>query len=340
MKRAVFFDRDGTLIDEVGYLRTPGQVRLKPGAAEMIRRIKQAGLLVVVVSNQSGVARGLFTASDVDRANERMRELLAKEGARIDAFYYCPHLPTGTVPAYAKECDCRKPKPGLLHQAAQDFDIDLTESFMVGDAPRDVEAGRSAHCRTIFVGDLAAVDEGAREQLEASADVSVAGLTEVADHILASPADAQTRPATPPSAAERGAGGVDAEEAEAGERTCSRCGRAIADEDLRSGAALESGGRHLCSACVAELRLKRRPQTEGADDDSQAILDELRAITRALTYETFSVINVVGAMILVGAIGCLFKAYNLGGEPGTARMLLWAIALQLLSLTCFTLGRR
>jgi len=359
MKRAVFFDRDGTLIDEVGYLRTAGQVRLKPGAADAVRRVKEAGLLAVVVTNQSGVARGLITTGDVERANERLQELLARQGARIDAFYYCPHLPTGTVPAYAKECECRKPKPGLLHRAAQDLDIDLTESFMVGDAARDLEAGRSARCHTIFVGDLSSMDAGTRGRLEALADATATGLIQAADYVLrhaaaeAGPDAPATRPVVsapaygeeargeaPQAGPAPAAGSAPTTKADTRKRTCSRCGRAITDEEMRSGSAIESGGRHLCPSCVRELRLKRRLQPEGEDDDSQAILEELRAITRALTFETFSVMNVIGAMILVGAIGCLFKAYNLGGEPGTARVLLWAIALQLLSLTCFTLGRR
>ena len=247
------------------------------------------------------------------------------------------------APAYAKQCECRKPKPGLLYQAAQDLDIDLTESFMVGDAARDVEAGRSVRCHTIFVGDPSTMDAGTRGRLEAFADASVPGLTQAADHILERPADTQAqaqprlRQATPPLAAERDDRDEAPAAAEAREHTCSRCGRAITEEEMRSGSAIEKGGRHLCPACVSELRSKSLPQT----DDSQSILEELQAITRALTYETFSVMNVVGAMVLVGAIGCLFKAYNLGGEPGAAtHMLLWAIALQLLALTCFTLGRR
>ena len=331
MKRAVFFDRDGTLIDEAGYLRTPEQVRLKPGAAQAVRRVKEAGFLVVVVSNQSGVARGLVTTEDVDRANQRLGDLLAEQGADIDAFYYCPPLPTGTVPAYAKECECRKPKPGLLYEAAQDLDIDLTESFVVGDAVRDVEAGRSARCHAVFVGEVSLLEAGARGQVEVFAETTVATLADAADYILRS-ADLGEEPA-PAEAGRR--------ESVQGEPTCSRCGRSITEEEVRGGLALERGGRQLCPVCVEELRLKRSVPPEKAASDSQAIVEELRAINRALTFETFSVMNVLGGVVQVGAIGCLFKAYKIGVAQGASVwMLLWAIALQLIALTCFTLGRR
>ncbi|MCK4297888.1 MAG: HAD family hydrolase, partial [Planctomycetes bacterium] len=321
MKRAVFFDRDGTLIDEAGYLRRPEQVRLKPGAAQAVRRLKEAGFLVVVVSNQSGVARGLVTTEDVDRANQRLQELLGEQDAHIDAFYYCPHLPAGTVPAYAKQCECRKPKPGLLYEAAQDLDIDVTESFVVGDAVRDVEAGRSAGCHTVFVGDVSLMNAGARGQVEVFAETTAATLGDAADYILRS-ADLEGQPAGAPTDVGQGEG-VQTEPTPAekptvstaarpGERTCSRCGRSITEEDVRGGLAVERRGRQLCPVCVDELRLKRGVPPEKADSNFQAIVDELRAINRALTFETFSVMNVLGGVIQVGALGCLFKAYQLG----------------------------
>jgi len=352
MKRAVFFDRDGTLIEDVGYLTAPDQVRVRPGAAQAVRRLNEAGFLVVVVSNQSGVARGLMSAEDVERANDRLRELLGEQGARIDASYYCPHLPTGTVPAYAKGCECRKPKPGLLYQAARDLGIDLTDSFLVGDAARDVEAGRAARCQTIFLGDLDLLDAGARGQLEAFADFTATSLTEAANHILSLVSAELLEPEGP-----QGPPGDDTpqhvtqseettpmgpeQQTPAAERTCSRCGRAITEEELQEGAALARRGRHLCPACVGELQLRRGASPEDTGVDSQSILEELRNITRALTFESFSVMNVLGGVVQVATLGCLFKAYQLGGgRADSVWMLLWAIALQLLALTCFTLGRR
>jgi len=143
-RAAVFLDRDGTIIADDNYLSEPAQVRLLPGAAEAIRCLRAAGYLIIVVSNQSGIARGLFTEERLAEINRRMEALLAAEGAHLDAIYYCPHLPEGTVAKYARECDCRKPAPGLLLRAAREHNIDLSRSWIIGDAERDVEAGRRA----------------------------------------------------------------------------------------------------------------------------------------------------------------------------------------------------
>ena len=354
MNRAVFFDRDGTLIEDVGYLSEPEQVRLRPGAAEAVRRLTEAGFLVVVVSNQSGVARGLYGVEAVERTNRRLEQLMEEQGARIDAFYFCPHLTTGTVPAYAKDCECRKPKPGLLYQAAQDLDIDLTESYLVGDAVRDIQAGRAAHCHTVFLGDLSLTDAGTRGQVEVFAEATAASLDEAVRRILATgPAAAAERAETQPVAHEEAEPTPQPPPAEVGEpsgavvpapeqRTCSRCGRAVTEEEVHRGLVVDRPGGRLCPDCVAELRLKRIRPPEQAFDNLEAILEELQTITRTLTFETFSVMNVLGGIVQVGALGFLFKAYQLGVGPGSGAvtMLLWATALQLLALTCFTLGRR
>lgn len=148
---AIFFDRDGTLIHDPGYLNHPDQVQLLDGAAEALRELRALGHKTVVVSNQSGVARGIVTEEMLSRIHERLRELLAAKGASLDKIYYCPDHPEGVVPEYCKDSDWRKPKPGMLLAAAREMDIDLQKSWMIGDNDRDVEAGRSAGCRTILI---------------------------------------------------------------------------------------------------------------------------------------------------------------------------------------------
>ena len=148
---AVFFDRDGTLIHDPGYLNHPDQVRLLDGAAEALRELQRLGCKTVVVSNQSGVARGIVTEEMLGKIHERLRELLTAQGASLDGIYYCPYHPDGVIPKYHKESDWRKPKPGMLLAAAQEMEIDLTRSWMIGDNDRDMEAGRSAGCRTILI---------------------------------------------------------------------------------------------------------------------------------------------------------------------------------------------
>jgi D-glycero-D-manno-heptose 1,7-bisphosphate phosphatase len=148
---AVFFDRDGTLVHDPGYLNHPDQVQVVDGAAEALKEFQVLGYKTIVASNQSGVARGIVTVEMLERIHDRLRELLAAKGAALDAIYYCPYHPEGVVPEYTKESDWQKPKPGMLLAAAQEMDLDLTRSWMIGDSDRDVEAGRSAGCKTILI---------------------------------------------------------------------------------------------------------------------------------------------------------------------------------------------
>jgi D-glycero-D-manno-heptose 1,7-bisphosphate phosphatase len=145
--RAVFLDRDGTINRQVGYCGDPALIELLPGAATAIRRFNEMGMLTIVVTNQSAVARGLITEAQVQRVNAQVALLVAREsGGRFDAFYYCPFHPTeGTDPAYTRDSDWRKPGGGMLRQAAADFGVDLARSFLVGDADIDHHAGKDAN---------------------------------------------------------------------------------------------------------------------------------------------------------------------------------------------------
>ncbi|MEO6392793.1 MAG: D-glycero-beta-D-manno-heptose 1,7-bisphosphate 7-phosphatase [Pyrinomonadaceae bacterium] len=149
--RAVFLDRDGTISEEVGYLDDPSRFRLLPGSPAAIQLLNENGWKVVVVTNQSGVARGFFAEEMVVQVNELMRSKLAAAGARLDGVYYCPHHPTSGAAPYVSDCDCRKPKPGLLFQAAQELDIDLSASWMVGDRYGDVAVAPAAGVRSALV---------------------------------------------------------------------------------------------------------------------------------------------------------------------------------------------
>lgn len=150
-QRAIFLDRDGTLNEEVDYLRSMDQFRLYPFAAQAVRRINHAGWLAIVITNQSGVARGYLTETFLHQLHARMREDLASQaGARIDAIYYCPHLPPG-LQAPSAACDCRKPKPGMIHRAASEWPIDLSQSYMIGDRYGDLAAGFAAGTEGILV---------------------------------------------------------------------------------------------------------------------------------------------------------------------------------------------
>lgn len=149
--KAVFLDRDQTLIEDPGYINHPSQVRLLPGVAQALIQLKKMGYLLVVVSNQSGVARGLVTEEVLQQIHHQLKKLLADEGAYLDAIYYCPFHPEGVIPKYRCESDLRKPNPGMLLKAAQDLSIDLSRSWMIGDSFRDIEAGIRAGCKTILI---------------------------------------------------------------------------------------------------------------------------------------------------------------------------------------------
>ncbi|HLG17363.1 MAG TPA: D-glycero-beta-D-manno-heptose 1,7-bisphosphate 7-phosphatase [Blastocatellia bacterium] len=151
MTRAVFIDRDGTLNEDVGYVSTPDDLVIYPWASEAVRKINEAGMKAVVITNQSGIARGLYSERTLVCIHERMIEELAREGARIDAVYYCPHHPDFGGSAYRRDCECRKPKPGMLRAAAREHGIDLARSYVIGDKSCDINAAASAGARGVLV---------------------------------------------------------------------------------------------------------------------------------------------------------------------------------------------
>lgn len=168
MKRAVFLDRDGTINVEKEYLFQTADFEFIPGSDVAITLLNKAGFIVVVVSNQAGVARGYYTEEDVYHLHNHVDQLLSEQGAKIDAWLYCPHHPNGRG-SYALPCKCRKPLPGMLLKAAEHYDIDLESSIMIGDKLIDVQAGRAAGCRSILV----RTGYGAEQEEELSAGIEV-----------------------------------------------------------------------------------------------------------------------------------------------------------------------
>ncbi|MBW1683202.1 MAG: HAD family hydrolase [Deltaproteobacteria bacterium] len=151
MKPAVFLDRDGTVNEQMGYINHPSRFVMLPGAAEAIARLNHAGYLVIVVTNQSGVARGYFPEELVVEVHAMLKQMLGRRGAHVDGIYYCPHHPRGKVEGYRKTCECRKPGTGLVKRACKDFEIDMACSFMVGDRYSDVEMGHRLGLPSVMV---------------------------------------------------------------------------------------------------------------------------------------------------------------------------------------------
>ncbi len=150
-RRAIFMDRDGTISEEVGYVNHLSRYRLLPKSLEAIRLINRAGFLAIVTTNQSGVARGYFSESLVEQVHGRLLEWAQEGGARLDAIYYCPHHPVEGRPPLRADCDCRKPRPGMIQRAAREHDIDLTRSYAIGDSRVDIEAGARAGVPGVLV---------------------------------------------------------------------------------------------------------------------------------------------------------------------------------------------
>lgn len=149
--RAIFLDRDGTLVHPRHYPSRSEDLRLYDGIVPELRALRRMGFRLVVITNQSGLARGLFTVADLDRMHAYLRERLAAQGVWLDAIYYCPHHPDGVVPGLAIRCGCRKPAPGMLLRAADELGLSLADSWLVGDILDDVEAGHRAGCRSVLV---------------------------------------------------------------------------------------------------------------------------------------------------------------------------------------------
>jgi len=149
--KAVFLDRDETLIEDPGYINTPDQVVLLDGVGESLVALRKLGYKLVIVSNQSGVARGIVTEKVLGEIHDRLGQLLAEKGAFLDGIYYCPYHPDGVVDKYRKESELRKPNPGMLLAAAKEMDLDLDLSWLIGNSARDIEAGARAGCKTILI---------------------------------------------------------------------------------------------------------------------------------------------------------------------------------------------
>ena len=150
-RRAVFIDRDGTLTEEVGYVNHPSRLRLLPRSAEAIRRLNRAGVAAVLATNQAGVARGYFSEEVLAAVNAALVQRLKDEGAYLDGLYVCPHHPTEGAAPFRLDCDCRKPRPGLLRRAASELGLDLLRSTLVGDKPSDLVAARAVGARGVLV---------------------------------------------------------------------------------------------------------------------------------------------------------------------------------------------
>lgn len=180
-KKAVFLDRDGTIIEEKNYLSNPDDVVLIEGASEAIKKLSQNNFYIIMVTNQSGVARGYFSEQDAVIVNNRVKQLLEQDGACIDAIYYCPHHPKGVIEEYNINCECRKPNIGMAIKAQNEHDIDLSKSYMIGDKKIDIEFALNANMKN---GYLLATGHGKEEELPNNYGCKAKNILDAAKQIL------------------------------------------------------------------------------------------------------------------------------------------------------------
>ena len=181
---AVFLDRDGTLIEDVGYVDRLDRLKLYPWSLESVRLLRRAGYAVVVVTNQAGVARGMVQESTVVEAFEWIQARLAESGERLDGHYYCPHLPDAPLEAYRRECSCHKPLPGMVEEAARDLDLDLSRSVVIGDRWTDVQLASAVGARGVLVETGYGVTQAASPPNGAEADAVVGHLLDAVGWVL------------------------------------------------------------------------------------------------------------------------------------------------------------
>jgi D-glycero-D-manno-heptose 1,7-bisphosphate phosphatase len=181
MNKAIFLDKDGTLIEDVPYNVDPELIKFTYGALEGLSMLNELGYVFIIISNQSGVARGYFKEEALTDVRNKIELMLQEGNVQLKDFYYCPHYYNPDIKEYANPCSCRKPEPGLLLKAAQEHGIDLTQSWMIGDILNDVEAGKKAGCKAILISK--SESEGAFEHSDSTPDYVAGNLAEAARHI-------------------------------------------------------------------------------------------------------------------------------------------------------------
>jgi D-glycero-D-manno-heptose 1,7-bisphosphate phosphatase len=352
---AVFFDRDNTLIVSDGYLGDRTKVVLVDGAAEAVARVRAMGFATVVFSNQSGVARGMFAEDAVHAVNARMDEQLldANPSAVIDRHEFCPFHPEGTVEAFRQESHLRKPRPGMIHQAAEKLALDLGRSWVIGDAPRDVEAGHAAGCRTILVNDPSLPPSpAARSASDVEPNFLVKSLREAVD-VIAREIGAATPPEVSGGADVRPAAEARKEEAP-GPRLASPSKPPEADrkaERTSPPPAPAPAPPHpakppadpapMVSPPKEKVPIERANDpapTEGVEALLEQILIELRRDNEQPVSD-FSVSRLFAGIVQVIALAALFLSYFREGQPQLATLLV-ALTLQTFTVALLIMGRQ
>jgi D-glycero-D-manno-heptose 1,7-bisphosphate phosphatase len=323
--RAVFVDRDGTLNDDPGYVNHPDQVKLLEGVPEALRELQELGYKVIVATNQSGVARGIISEEMLDRIHERLQELLSEGDVLLDGIYCCPFHPEGVIPKFTKESDWRKPRPGMLLAAAKELDLDLGESWMIGDSQRDVQAGRSAGCRTILI---RPPDSDRKETETGEPDHVAANIREAVNIVKRERNARQYDVATPAPKPE---------------------GPTMSETHAPTSAPSEEGQHVSSEGPGAPAQAERRPAPPASDAQVKRlladILEQLKRNQKTDMFGEFSLLRMLAGIVQMFVLFCLVVAFWLlmsdNRRYEDIRVALgFATVLQVMALTFYTMQGR
>jgi len=339
-------DRDDTLIEDPGYINHPGQVKLLDGAAEALIELKAMGYMLVVVSNQSAVARGIVTEKVLAEIHDRLKELLAEKGAYLDQIYYCPYHPEAVIPKYRRESDWRKPNPGMMLTAADQMDIDLSQSWMIGNSNCDIEAGLRASCKTILINrswDYKQAQPGDPKPHYNAVNIKEA--TNIVKKYHRSPGDVETQILSPPAGQIEASGAEHTEERL--ELICQTYGGLTSAVSANSAAEKESQ--------PAEPQTDFPPQQTdlsvqelGGDRTEQLlnrILQQLKTMQRTDIFGEFSIMRMMAGIVQIVVLFCLLMTIWFLMSPDRQDSAVFislgfAGVLQLMSLTFYIMQGR
>lgn len=339
--KAVFLDRDDTIVDDPGYISHPDQLKLLPGAAQALRDMRKLGFKLVIVSNQSGVARGMLTEETLAEIHRKLKRLLADENVDIDSIYYCPYHPEGVVEEYSFESDLRKPSPGMLFKAAKEMDIDLSNSWMVGDSYRDVAAGKEAGCKTILV-NIPGKSKSRRES-DPEPDFHAVNIKESANIIRM-----QCQKITK----KESEAGLTFEPAKSAD-SVSEKKKNLTKANLKR----NESQRTVSSSIVPKAGTVKNVNYKGDEQGSKStseksieytlseILSELKKQKKERQYTDFSLVKMFAGLLQVVVVFCLLMSLMVMMEDGKSELsmfkpLAFAGVVQLMSLTLYLMDER
>ncbi len=362
--KAIFLDRDNTLIEDPGYINHPDQVKLLDGAAEAIIELRDLGYKLVVVSNQSAVARGIVTEKILAEIHDRLKQLLAEKGTYLDQIYYCPYHPEGVVRKYRKESDWRKPNPGMLLTAAEEMDIDLGQSWIIGDSSRDIEAGLRVGCKTILIKhswDYKQAQPGDPKPHHSAVNIKEATNIIKRYHRSDFGEPATTSMKTAESRASRGFPsclGLRAEDNQ-DEGNVEPQIQLIPDSQVDTLSDIEEQSRPseppephtnlapTSTSLVEQQTNSPEPQVGGdkAEQLLNGILEQLRSMQRTDMFDEFSIMRLMAGILQIVVLFCLLiSVWFLMSPTGQGNSVLvslgFAMVLQLMSLTFYIMQNR